>query len=162
MRTHRCYLCMCPNPSLVRCARSHPLPQVRQLEQENERLVEAEQQTAAELAQRLAEIASVGQVAHQHRVDRELLHVSGFFALAAYSKLCALNLGIDDAGVPWVVRDRAGMVLWCGLHGVGRRGGGARKVCRRACGMGLTTLHTRNRSTVQGSWRASVYGSISM
>lgn len=69
---------MGPNPSLVRCARSHPLPQVRQLEQENERLVEAERQTAAELAQRLAEIASVGQVAHQHRVDRELLHVSRY------------------------------------------------------------------------------------
>lgn len=46
---------------------------VERLEQENERLLEAEQQTAAELAQRLVEIANRGQAVAEQRVNQELL-----------------------------------------------------------------------------------------
>jgi hypothetical protein len=46
------------------------------LEADNERLSEAERQTTAELAQRLVDISSRGQVAAQHLVDKELLQVS--------------------------------------------------------------------------------------
>lgn len=48
-------------------------PQVQRLQQENEALVEAERQTAAELGRRLNEIAAQGQAAADSRVDKEML-----------------------------------------------------------------------------------------
>ena len=47
------------------------------MEKENERLAESERQTAAELAQRLVDIATKGQAAQQTLVEQELLQVRG-------------------------------------------------------------------------------------
>lgn len=73
--------------------------QVRQLEARNASLVESERQTAAELSQRLIDIAAQGQRATDSQVDKELLAsavetVQASKTSMAVQATCAMGVGI--------------------------------------------------------------------
>lgn len=84
---------------------------VERLEQENERLLEAEQQTAAELAQRLVEIANRGQAVAEQRVNQELLQVR-HCCISAGSHICvAKRMCFPDKLVPIMLSRRSSVCL---------------------------------------------------